>query len=256
MNKKILDYIDKCEGWKTAIKQLHWNADNMSQHQLCDDIADRISDFQDQVSEVEQSIDGNLKFNKLKPTEYKVKNLRTFVQDVLDDTNIFYKSLPNDDNHTGMKSDCESFLSDMQRKLYLVNFTMKEDLRRRIRNSINESRPKNLANVSDVEKFKGRRPKSIKARINKIYRIIKKYGIDSRTYSDDHWQALSDYKRAITSLGCEFNCWCEDGGYTDRDPSDGMPRAKEYKVMITFDDGMVIGGYIKMMASGTVKDPF
>ena len=35
-----------------------------------------------------------------------------------------------------------------------------------------------------------------------------------------------------------------------------MPRAKEYKVMITFDDGMVIGGYIKMMASGTVKDPF
>ena len=133
---------------------------------------------------------------------------------------------------------------------------MKEDLRRRIRNSINESRPKNLANVSDVEKFKGRRPKSIKARINKIYRIIKKYGIDSRTYSDDHWQALSDYKRAITSLGCEFNCWCEDGGYTDRDPSDGMPRAKEYKVMITFDDGMVIGGYIKMMASGTVKDPF
>ena len=256
MNKKILDYIDKCEGWKTAIKQLHWNADNMSQHQLCDDIADRISDFQDQVSEVEQSIDGNLKFNKLKPTEYKVKNLRTFVQDVLDDTNMFYKSLPNDDNHTGMKSDCESFLSDMQRKLYLVNFTMKEDLRRRIRNSINESRPKNLANVSDVEKFKGRRPKSIKARINKIYRIIKKYGIDSRTYSDDHWQALSDYKRAITSLGCEFNCWCEDGGYTDRDPSDGMPRAKEYKVMITFDDGMVIGGYIKMMASGTVKDPF
>ena len=154
MNKNILDYIDKCEGWKTAIKQLHWNADNMSQHQLCDDIADRISDFQDQVSEVEQSIDGNLKFNKLKPTEYKVKNLRTFVQDVLDDTNMFYKSLPNDDNHTGMKSDCESFLSDMQRKLYLVNFTMKEDLRRRIRNSINESRPKNLANVSDVEKFK------------------------------------------------------------------------------------------------------
>ena len=36
MNKTILDYINKCEGWKTAIKQLHWDADNLSQHKQCD----------------------------------------------------------------------------------------------------------------------------------------------------------------------------------------------------------------------------
>lgn len=29
-----------------------------------------------------------------------------------------------------MRSDCESFLSEMQRKLYLANFTIKEDKRR------------------------------------------------------------------------------------------------------------------------------
>lgn len=45
MNKTILDYINKCEGWKTAIKQLHWDADNLSQHKLCDDIAEKIADF-------------------------------------------------------------------------------------------------------------------------------------------------------------------------------------------------------------------
>ena len=61
MKKVILDYINKMEGWKTAIKSLHWDADNLSQHQLCDDIADRIAEFQDQVSEVEQSITGNLR---------------------------------------------------------------------------------------------------------------------------------------------------------------------------------------------------
>ena len=67
MDKTVLEFINKVEGWKTAIKALHWDADNMSQHKLCDDIADRIADFQDQVSEVEQSINGKLKINKLKP---------------------------------------------------------------------------------------------------------------------------------------------------------------------------------------------
>ena len=256
MNKTILDYINKCEGWKTAIKQLHWDADNLSQHKLCDEIAENIADFQDQIAEVEQSISGKLKLNNLKPIQYKVKNLRSFVQDVLDDTNVFYKKIPDNDNYVGMKSDCEAFLSEMQRELYLVNFTLKEDLRRRLRKSINEAKPKNLANVDKVDKFLGRRPTSIKGRINKIYRLIKKYGIDSRCYHDDHWQAMRDYDKVISSLGCEFSYWCEDGGYTDRDPNDGMPRSKEYKVMITFDDGMVIGGYIKLMACGTVEDPF
>ena len=141
MKKVILDYINKMEGWKTAIKSLHWDADNLSQHKLCDDIADRIADFQDQVSEVEQSITGKLKINTLKGVTYKIKDLKTFVQDVLDETNVFYKKVKKlGDTYAGMASDCESFLSDMQRNLYLVNFTLKEDLRRRLRNKINENK--------------------------------------------------------------------------------------------------------------------
>lgn len=141
MKKLILDYINKMEGWKTAIKSLHWDADNLSQHKLCDDIADRIADFQDQVSEVEQAISGNLSINTLKGTTYKIKDLKSFIQDVLDDTNVFYKKVKKlGDDYIGMASDCESFLSDMQRNLYLANFTLKEDLKRRLKNRINESR--------------------------------------------------------------------------------------------------------------------
>ena len=141
MKKVILDYINKMEGWKTAIKSLHWDADNLSQHKLCDDIAGTIADFQDQVSEVEQSITGKLKINTLKGVTYKIKDLKTFVQDVLDETNVFYKKVQKlGDTYAGMASDCESFLSDMQRNLYLVNFTLKEDLKRRLRNKINESK--------------------------------------------------------------------------------------------------------------------
>jgi len=270
MDKTVLAFVNKLEGYKTAIKQLHWDAKNMSQHELCDDIAESIAEFQDTVSEVEQSITGKLKINSLNPTEYKIKDLKSFVQDVLDATNTFYKAIKDKgDTYVGMASDCESFLSDMQRKLYLVNFTVKEEFKREFRAKINESMPKNLANHDEVDKFMGRRPKTMKARINQIYRIVKRYGIDSKLYHDDHWQAKDDYYRAITSLGCEFEMrpcgnsnnldnWDDitsDGGYCDY-AEDGMPRSKQYAVKIMYDDGMNIGGYIKFMAAGRVDDPF
>ena len=267
MNKKVLSFVNKLEGYKTAIKQLHWDAKNMSQHELCDDIAESIAEFQDTVSEVEQSITGKLKINSLKPTEYKIKDLKSFVEDVFDATNSFYKEVKDmGDTYVGMASDCESFLSDMQRKLYLVNFTLKEELKERLRGKINESMPKNLANHDEVDKFMGRRPKTIKARINQIYRIVKKYGIDSKLYSDENWQAIDDYYRAISSLGCEIemkpcgdvrniDSMESDGGYCDY-AEDGMPRSKQYAIKIMFEDGMNIDGYIKCMAAGTVSDPF
>ena len=152
MKKLILDYLCKCEGWKTALQNIHWNADNMSQHKLCDDIAERLAAFEDQVGEVEQSMSGNLPFNKLKGVEYKVKNLRKYVEDIIADTNTFYKKVKNlGENYVGMASDCESFLSDMQRNLYLVNFTMKEDFKRSYKKKINESRKDMTVELSESQ---------------------------------------------------------------------------------------------------------
>ena len=270
MNKNILNYIEECEGWKVGIKNLHWSADNMSQHELCDDIADEISNFEDLVSEIEQSISGKIKLNGFTPKSYKITSLKSFVEDVISASKSFLKKLEGmGEKYVGIKSECETFIGTMQRKLYLTNFTLKEELKKRLRDRINESRPKNLANIEDVEKFMGRRPKTIKARINQIYRIIKRYGIDSKLYHDDHWQAKDDYYRAITSLGCDFEMrpcgnsnnldnWDDitsDGGYCDY-AEDGMPRSKQYSVKIMYDDGMNIGGYIKFMAAGTVENPF
>lgn len=268
MNKKILNYINICEGWKVAIKELHWDAKNMSQHELCDDIASSISDFEDLVSEVEQSMSGKLAVNSLKPKSYKVESLKSFVEDIISSSKSFLKELNGmGENYIGIKSECEAFIGDMQRKLYLVNFTLKEELKNRLKAKINESMPKNLSRHDEVDKFMGRKPKSIKARINQIYKIVKKYGIDSKVYHDENWQAISDYYRAITSLGCEVEMKpCghlnnadsleSDGGYCDYDEYDHMPRSKQYAVKIMFEDGMNIDGYIKCMAAGTMEDPF
>ena len=53
-------------------------------------------------------------------------------------SDVYKKVEKMGDTYTGMASDFESFLSDMQQNLYLVNFTMKEDLERRLKNRINE----------------------------------------------------------------------------------------------------------------------
>lgn len=148
MKAFILDYICKLEGYKTAIKSLHWNSSSLEQHKLCDDIADIISEFQDQVSEVEQSISGKLPFNKLKGINYKISNLKKFVEDVISETNKFYKKIKTQgDKYVGMASDCESFLSDIQRQLYLVKFTMKEN-KKRLHSLISESIRKSLNELS------------------------------------------------------------------------------------------------------------
>jgi len=267
MNQKILKFIEKCESWKVEIKNFHWSADNMAQHELCDDIASSISDFEDLVSEVEQSISGKIKLNGFTPDKAHETNLKAFVEDVISSSKDFLKELEDmGENYVGIKSECETFIGDMQRKLYLVNFTLKEELKNRLREKLTESMPKNLERHNEVDKFMGRKPKSIKARINQIYRIVKKYGIDSKIYHDENWQAISDYYRAISSLGCEVDMkpcghidnadsMMSDGGYCDY-AEDGMPRSKQYAINIMFEDGMKISGYIKCMACGTVEDPF
>lgn len=174
MKKYILDFICNLEGKKTAIKSLHWHANSLSQHQLCDDIATIISDYQDKVSEVEQSISGKLPVNNLKGVPYKVTTLKKFVEDVIKDTKSFYSKLQNEgDEYIGMRSDTEAVLSDLQRQLYLVDFTVKESLKQRLRNKINENRveisngkEKYSMTENELREFVSEAIKNVKSRVD------------------------------------------------------------------------------------------
>ena len=140
MKKNILEYICKAEGWKTAIKSLHWDAKNLSQHKLCDEIAEEIASFQDTVAEIEQAINGNLEKGKLSAIKYEITTLDNFVKDVIKDTNAFYKTLSGEE-YVGIKSECEAFLGKMQKLLYLTNFTLQEEFIKdyKERHKINEA---------------------------------------------------------------------------------------------------------------------
>lgn len=172
MKKDILTIVNKLEGWKTAIKNLHWDAKNLSQHRLCDDIAGDVADIQDTISEIEQSMDGNLAMNKLTPEVYKITNLKKFINDVIKDTTSFYKSSAiKGDDYIGMRSEIESFLAKMQRYIYLNDFCLKEDIKRSLKKSVNEGR-KSLVemNINDISNI-------IMESVNQIIREENKSGI-------------------------------------------------------------------------------
>lgn len=141
MKKFILDYICYLEGSKTAIKSLHWYANSLSQHKLCDDIASSISDIQDTIAEIEQSISGNLPFNKLSGRKIQIKNLKTFLENLLSVSKTFYKKLDRKGvDYVGMKSECETFIGSLQKFIYLADFTLKEDFIREYKAKLNENR--------------------------------------------------------------------------------------------------------------------
>lgn len=115
-----------------------------------------------------------------------------------------------------------------------------------------QSFTKHMKKKISVDEEKGQ-PKTIQARINQLYKAAGKF-VKNR-YSDESWQALDDYKKAAESVGAELSCWVENGGYTDY-AEDNMPRSKEYEIEVEYPDGVLLGGYIKMMAAGTTEDPF
>ena len=154
MKESSINFISKLEGFKTAIKNLHWDADNMSQHKLCDDIADSLSDFQDAISEIEQSLQGNVRLNDLKAEQYRISTLKNFVEDVLKAVKEYYNGCEGED-YIGIRSECENFIGQLQRFSYLVDFTIKEDFRMKISKKINESKEKKVIKIdeSDLRKI-------------------------------------------------------------------------------------------------------
>lgn len=154
MKESSINFISKLEGFKTAIKNLHWDADNMSQHKLCDDIADSLSDFQDAISEIEQSLQGNISLNDLKAEQYRISTLKNFVEDVLKAVKEYYNGCEGED-YIGIRSECENFIGQLQRFSYLVDFTIKEDFRMKISKKINESKEKKVIKIdeSDLRKI-------------------------------------------------------------------------------------------------------
>lgn len=126
MNTEIIKYIEKIEGYKTAIKNLHWAAKNMSEHKLMDEFSDILNEYEDELAEVAQGVYGKIKLNGIKPKYYKIHSSKKCFSDILKDTNNFHNTLKGD-KLKGLRSVVESFLADVDKYIYLLNFCVNED---------------------------------------------------------------------------------------------------------------------------------
>ena len=142
MKRSILIYINKLQAYKTAIKNIHWSSNNMSEHKLFDDIEDAVSEVQDEIAEVAQGVYGRLKLNDLKPRRYNISTSKKMLQDLLNDTQQFLTTLRSKEL-VGIKSTVEAFIGKLNQFKYLLDFCLKEDLKRRIKTKINENRQEN-----------------------------------------------------------------------------------------------------------------
>lgn len=140
MKSSILVYINKLQAYRTAIKNIHWSSNNMSEHKLFDDIGNTVSDVQDEVAEMAQGIYGKLKFNELKPKRYNITSSKKMLQDLLSTTETFLQTLNRNKSLVGIKSVIENFVGELNKYLYLLDFCLKEDLKRRLKNQINENK--------------------------------------------------------------------------------------------------------------------
>jgi len=205
MKKYIITFICDLEKFKTGIKELHWSANSLPQHQLCDDIASTISDYQDKVAEVEQSISGKFPTNILKGEKYKVTSLKKFVEDVISTTNGFYSKLKKEgDNYIGMRSDTEAFLSDMQRQLYLVDFTVKESLKQRLRNKINENRVEVTDGTDYYSLTENELRELVNEAINNVKTKLNEHGLDKNMARHE----LDLYVKALKEFGNKTHHIC------------------------------------------------
>ena len=112
----------------------------MSEHKLFDDIADTVSETQDDIAEMAQGIYGRLKFNDLKPKRYNITTSKKMLKDLLADTERFLTTLTRNKSLVGIKSVIENFIGELNQYLYLLDFCLKEDLTRRLKSPVNEER--------------------------------------------------------------------------------------------------------------------
>ena len=119
--QKIINFINIIEGWKTKCKNLHWSAPKKNIHVYLDEFLGILSDYQDGLAEETMGIFSKFQPNILKGSECECLNALDFIMEVKGVTFNFYSSLPDDVSLAGIKSECETFIHNIHKYIYLFN---------------------------------------------------------------------------------------------------------------------------------------
>ena len=128
MQKNIMLYINKLEGFKAAIKNIHWSSKKMPEHEYMDDFEDLVSDHQDYVAEIAQGIFGKIKNNELKAVHYNIKTPQKLMKDVLKAAENFYATIQKSKKFIGLRSVMEDFMAKINQGVYMLDMAIIESI--------------------------------------------------------------------------------------------------------------------------------
>lgn len=119
---QFVQFINKLEGWKTKCKNLHWAASENNVHVRLDEFLDIISDYQDTVAEgIMGVLNTHLGPNDVKGDPGTSTDAMMLVQEVKNETLNFYANIPQDPIYAGLKSECETFIQNINKYSYLFS---------------------------------------------------------------------------------------------------------------------------------------
>ena len=140
MQKNIMQYLNKLEGFKAAIKNIHWSSKKMPEHEYMDDFEDLVSSHQDYVAEIAQGIFGKIKNNELKAVHYTIKTPQKLMKDVLKAAENFYATIQKQKKFIGLRSVMEDFMAKINQGTYMLDMALIENVVNKSLNMIKESK--------------------------------------------------------------------------------------------------------------------
>jgi hypothetical protein len=118
MKKNIISFICSLHGYLIRIKEIHWNTDNNSEHLLCDEISDDLSDCEDRFTECAMGMSGeHFKIGDLKPMLPNNTDLKKMLQEFEGETIDFKKSM-DEYKEAGLVNICDDILECINKFKY------------------------------------------------------------------------------------------------------------------------------------------
>lgn len=114
-------FLCKLEGWKTKCKNLHWAAPNDSIHRRLDDLNEVLNDYQDALAEDYMGIYSKVRPDILNGIPSDKLDAMSFIDEVISATLAFYESIETTSICSGIKSETETFIHNLNKIKYLFS---------------------------------------------------------------------------------------------------------------------------------------
>jgi hypothetical protein len=115
----IIGILNRIEGYKVRLKELHWSAESDSLHVLLDKVADTLAKYEDEIAEDYQGVFGDFEVGILKPHLPGAVDAKSLIREMREDIG----QLTNFDKeliYAGIRSLSKKFVHKMNIYLYLA----------------------------------------------------------------------------------------------------------------------------------------